>query len=215
MDYNTKKAAFTMAEVLITIGILGLAMAMTFPSIVRKYKRKTTETKLAKFYTIMNQAIRMSISEHGEILIDNTNKTSVNNSAYIEKWYKENITKYIKTIYEEGADKNGTYYKVSFIDGSGFNSYMSGSNTTTGKSSLYIFYCLNYKICDYGHYEGENQFLFTYSPEKQQVIPTYRGQSINNLKRSCYSENEESRHGCTALIEANGWKIPDDYPWIK
>lgn len=216
MDCKINKiAAFTMAEILITLGVLGIVIAMTLPTVVRKYKRKTAETKLAKFYTIMNQAVKMSISEHGEILIDNTNKTSVSNSAYIEKWYKENITKYIKTIYEEGADKNGTYYKVSFIDGTGFNSYMSASNTTTGKSSLYIFYCLNYKICDYGHYEGENQFLFTYSPEKQQVIPTYRGQSINNLKRSCYSENEGSRHGCTALIEANGWKIPDDYPWIK
>ncbi len=210
-----EKNAFTMSEVLITLGIIGIVASMTLPAVITKHKRKVAETKLAKFYSVINQALRMSIAEHGEILIDNTNKTSTSNVEYIEKWYKENITKYIKTIHEEGSDKTSTYYKVAFIDGSGFNSYMSGSNTTTGKSSLYIFYCLNYKICDYGHYEGENQFLFTYSPEKQQVIPTYRGQSINNLKRSCYSENEGSRHGCTALIEANGWKIPDDYPWIK
>lgn len=213
MDYNTKKAAFTMAEVLITIGILGLVMAMTFPSIVRKYKRKTTETKLAKFYTIMNQAIRMSISEHGEILIDNTNKTSVSNSAYIEKWYKENITKYIKKIYEEGADKNGTYYRVSFIDGTGFNSYMSSSNPTTGKSALYIFYCIDYKNCKLGQFDGKNHFLFVYNSEKQSITTAHQGQSYKNLRNNCYNTN--NRHSCAALIEANGWKIPDDYPWIK
>ena len=214
MDCKINKiAAFTMAEILITLGVLGIVIAMTLPTVVRKYKRKTAETKLAKFYTIMNQAVKMSISEHGEILIDNTNKTSVSNSAYIEKWYKENITKYIKTIYEEGADKNGTYYKVSFIDGTGFSSYMSASNQTTGKSSLFIFYCLNYKNCRHGQFDGKNQFLFIYNPEKQSIIPHNQGQSYRNLKNNCYSSI--NRHSCAALIEANNWKIPDDYPWIK
>lgn len=63
--------AFTMSEVLITIGIIGIVAAMTLPTVITKYKRKTAETKLAKFYSVINQAIRMSIAEHGEIIIDN------------------------------------------------------------------------------------------------------------------------------------------------
>lgn len=207
--------AFTMSEVLITIGIIGIIAAMTLPTVITKYKRKTAETKLAKFYSVINQAIRMSIAEHGEIIIDNENKSDATNAEYIEQWYKENITKYIKTISEEGADKNSAYYKVAFIDGSGFNSYMSRSNPTNGKSNLYIFYCLNYKTCKLGQYEGENQFLFTYSPETQSVVATFSNLTIEQLKKQCYSENKDSRHGCTALIQANGWKIPDDYPWIR
>lgn len=209
------KKAFTMAEVLITLGIIGIIVAITLPSIITKYKRKAAETKLAKFYSVMNQAIRMSIAEHGEILIDNTNKTDAANAEYIEKWYKENITKYIKTIHDEGADKRSDYYKVAFIDGSGFNSYMSGSSDITGKSNLYIFYCLNYEICELGQYDGENQFLFVYSPTKMMVEPGYSGSSITNLKNGCYDKNKGNRHGCAALIKANGWKIPDDYPWIR
>ena len=209
------KKSFTIAEVLITIGIIGIIAAIIIPGLMAKHKRKIAETKLAKFYSVMNQALRMSIAEHGEILIDNTNKSDTSNSEYIEKWYKENITKYIKTIHEEGSDKNNAYYKVAFIDGSGFNSFMSTSSPTSGKSILYIMYCLDYQICKNGNYDGKNQFLFLYNPETQQVLPIFRGYSINILKNGCYSENAGSRHYCAALIEANGWKIPDDYPWIK
>lgn len=210
------KKAFTMAEVLITLGIIGIIVAITLPSIITKYKRKAAETKLAKFYSVMNQAIRMSIAEHGEILIDNTNKADTANAEYIEKWYKENITKYIQTIHEEGSDKYEDYYRVAFIDGSGFNSYMSRSNSS-GKSYLYIFYCLNYEICELGRYEGENQFLFTYNPTKMIVAPisSGSGDSIQELKNRCYNKDENNRHYCSTLIEANGWKIPDDYPWIR
>lgn len=210
------KKAFTMAEVLITLGIIGIIVAITLPSIITKYKRKAAETKLAKFYSVMNQAIRMSIAEHGEILIDNTNKADTANAEYIEKWYKENLTKYIQTIHEEGADKYEDYYRVAFIDGSGFNSYMSGTNSS-GKSNLYIFYCLNYEICELGRYEGENQFLFIYNPTKMIVEPIYSGSgdSIQELKNRCYNKDENNRHHCATLIEANGWKIPDDYPWIR
>ena len=212
--YKQKKA-FTMAEVLITLGILGIVIAMTLPSIIKKYRRNVAAVKLEKFYSVMNQALRRSIAEHGEIMIDDTNKVDASNAEYIEMWYKENITKYIQTIHEEGADKYSDYYRVAFIDGSGFNSYMSTSSTQTGQSNLYIFYCLSYKTCELGRYEGENQFLFILDTKKSMITPVYSGGSIQGLKDKCYNENIGYRHGCAALIEANGWKIPDDYPWIK
>lgn len=208
--------AFTLAEVLITLGIIGVVAALTIPSVITKYKRQTASTKLEKFYSVINQAIRLSIAEHGDIYINNENKANASNAAYIEKWYKEYITKYIQTIHEEGADKYEDYYRVAFIDGSGFNSYMSGTNSS-GKSNLYIFYCLNYEICELGRYEGENQFLFIYNPTKMIVEPIYSGSgdSIQELKNRCYNKDENNRHHCATLIEANGWKIPDDYPWIR
>lgn len=36
---NTKKSAFTMAEVLITLGILGIVIAMTLPLIISNYQK--------------------------------------------------------------------------------------------------------------------------------------------------------------------------------
>ena len=41
---------FTMAEVLITLGILGVVIAMTLPGLMGKYNNKIAETRLQKFY---------------------------------------------------------------------------------------------------------------------------------------------------------------------
>ena len=81
---------------------------------------------------------------------------------------------------------------------------------------FYIFYCLNYNICQLGHYNGKDHFLFVYDPTKKMVTPAYSGDNINHLKDKCYNAATEGyRWHCAALIEANGWKIPDDYPYIK
>ena len=44
-----KIRAFTLAEVLITLGIIGIVAAMTFPILMTKYNYKITETRLKKF----------------------------------------------------------------------------------------------------------------------------------------------------------------------
>ena len=40
-----KTKAFTMAEVLITIGIIGIIAAMTFPSLINRYQEKVAYTR--------------------------------------------------------------------------------------------------------------------------------------------------------------------------
>ena len=209
------KKGFTLSEVLITLGVIGVVAAITLPSLITKCRRQEAATKLEKFHTIINQAVKMSIAEHGEIDLDNKNREDASNAEYIEKWYKENITKYIKTIKEEGSEKNSAYYKAAFVDGTGFNSFMGTSNPTTGKSNLYIFFCLNYKKCTNGSFDGKDTFAFAYSSDKKMVVPIYTTLDEDTLKQSCYNNSAASRHGCAALIQANGWKIPDDYPWIR
>lgn len=43
-----KKSAFTMAEVLITLGVLGIVIAMTLPSIISNYQKKTNDKPTKK-----------------------------------------------------------------------------------------------------------------------------------------------------------------------
>ena len=43
---NNRKVAFTLAEVLITLGIIGVVAAMTMPSLIQNYQEKATVTKL-------------------------------------------------------------------------------------------------------------------------------------------------------------------------
>ena len=63
---NRISKGFTLAEVLITLGIIGVVAAMTIPSLITSYNKKITETRLEKFYSIFNQAIRLSVAENGD-----------------------------------------------------------------------------------------------------------------------------------------------------
>lgn len=58
-------AAFTMAEVLITLGVIGIVAAMTLPTVITKYRKQVTVTSLKKFYTVMAQAIEQSSLDNG------------------------------------------------------------------------------------------------------------------------------------------------------
>lgn len=71
-----KKFAFTLAEVLITLGIIGVIAALTVPTLVSKYKEKVTVTKLKKVNSILNNAMLSAINEYGTI--DNWGITSSN-----------------------------------------------------------------------------------------------------------------------------------------
>lgn len=53
-----RKIAFTLAEVLITLGIIGIVAAMTLPALINKYQQKQTITQLQKVYSVLNQALR-------------------------------------------------------------------------------------------------------------------------------------------------------------
>lgn len=49
--------AFTLAEVLITLGIIGIVAAMTLPSVINKIQNKDKTARLKKFYSSINQAV--------------------------------------------------------------------------------------------------------------------------------------------------------------
>ena len=62
-----KSLAFTLAEVLITIGIIGIVATITIPTLMTKYAKKRTETQLKAFYSKINQTLKMSAAENGDI----------------------------------------------------------------------------------------------------------------------------------------------------
>ena len=51
---------FTLAEVLITLGIIGVVAAMTLPVLVQKNNNRVVEVRLMKFYSAINQAVKMA-----------------------------------------------------------------------------------------------------------------------------------------------------------
>lgn len=60
------KPAFTLAEILITLGIIGVVAAMTMPSLIANHKELETVVKVKKFYSLLEQAVIMSRIENEE-----------------------------------------------------------------------------------------------------------------------------------------------------
>lgn len=56
---------FTLAEVLITLGIIGIAASMTMPSLIQNHKEKETVAKLKKINSVLSQALISAIDESG------------------------------------------------------------------------------------------------------------------------------------------------------
>ena len=55
MSKSYRKAAFTLAEVLVTLGIIGVVSAMTVPSLMQNYQRQSYVTQLHKVYNELYQ----------------------------------------------------------------------------------------------------------------------------------------------------------------
>lgn len=63
---NNCKTAFTLAEVLITLGIIGVVAAITMPTIIGKTQKTTIENRLKHFYSTINQAVAHAEVEYGD-----------------------------------------------------------------------------------------------------------------------------------------------------
>ena len=63
--FNKTKSAFTLAEVLITLIIIGIVAALTIPTAINHYRKQQTASKLKKFYSTFGQAISRSVTDNG------------------------------------------------------------------------------------------------------------------------------------------------------
>lgn len=56
-----KKVAFTLAEVLITLGIIGVVAAITLPTLVANYQKQVWVNQLKKTYTTLNEGLKQML----------------------------------------------------------------------------------------------------------------------------------------------------------
>lgn len=65
--------AFTLAEVLITLAIIGVVAALTIPSVISNTQQQEFKTGLRKAVSVLNSSITMSMALDGETPYDNAN----------------------------------------------------------------------------------------------------------------------------------------------
>ena len=222
-----RKIAFTLAEVLITLGIIGVVAAMTLPTLIANYEKKATTTKVKKAYSELLNAIRMSEAHHGEMKEwTYPENTSIENTR---NFVNEYIKPYYNDLQEcaEGADTkcgvavsaNGVTYVTSngtILSIVAYNPLLyvtvniNGKykkNTLLGKDKFY-FSTKTGKLMPYGWKEN-----ITKEDIKTGFTDDNGVSLISCKKEKGDNENELHRHGCTALLMLNNWEIDDDYPW--
>ena len=221
-----KNYGFTLAEVLITLGIIGVVAAMTMPVLIGSYRKSVTATKLEKFYSIMNQAIKLAEVDNGEASMWLPQQGDA--FGDFGQWYNTYLDKNIKSL---SKNYYSQYYHVAFADGSGFAAYIPPSDQEGANLvSAYIFYCLDYKYCAMDTYEngtvfsenksfdGIHTFLFGICKDGRFTASAHCSKNTytrEEFLNGCSNSDSHKRHMCTALIQYDGWKISKDYPWIK
>lgn len=166
------KKAFTLSEVLITLGIIGVVAALTMPAVIANYQKQETISRLQKVYSVLSQAVKQAELNEGEIKYWNF-------SLPPENFYKTYIKPYI-TVSQEFINSDPPFdisYKC--LNGRICNTYGSYSNKSVPKiilndGSMIIFDFLgnNYEVIltDINGYKkpntwGKDMFAFSIQAE--------------------------------------------------
>ena len=228
------KAGFTLAEVLITLGIIGVVAAMTIPSLMTAYNKHLTETRLKKFYSLFNQAIKLSVVVNDEYEgwddywaasgnsynedgseIDQVENVDAAFDKYLAPHMKVMQKKHIRN---EANKATKTLYILA--DGSAF-AYRGIDTRDISFFPKNPEKCLKQK-----KQAGRCSFMFIFHPiEKGKHWQPHYGKGLEpymyawdgkkeSLRTDPTSGCNEKASGffCTTLIRENGWKIPSNYP---
>lgn len=142
-DYlGYKKSGFTLSEVLITLGVIGVVAALTIPSLSMSYQRRIWESKLKKVYAIATNACeRMLVEEH----VSRVNETEIYGQYVSESGLTDTeIKKYFKTMKSGGVVANKGY-AIYIPDGAvlylvaennGFRFYTDVTGESTGPNEV-------------------------------------------------------------------------------
>lgn len=125
------KMAFTIAEILIVLGIVGIIAQMTIPSLIQSVQQQTTVVSLKKAYTNMSQAYASAVAENGTP--DNWDLGSTNGAVNL----LEKFAPYLRITKNCGTGKGcwPSSVKYKYINGS-FVSSAADDDTALAKAQL-------------------------------------------------------------------------------
>ena len=223
-DHIRPKAAFTLAEVLITLGIIGVVAAMTIPNLITTHQKKVTVTKLQKAISVLNQAYKTSYEEVGEP----DDAFLLGSEAYFNTYWAPFVKTAVlcETSKKCGFSGNvshprgtsqgfdfGSDIMVAFITQDGLlYAILTASTGSTPDTTV----ASNIIAVDINGGKGPNRFGrdFFYLirlPEGKGVQPLGFDQSYQSVANSCSYKGDGWR--CAEYIKRSGWQIDDAYPW--
>lgn len=223
---RSKRIAFTLAEVLITLGIIGVVASLTMPLLIQYHKKQEASTRLKKFYSAISQAILLSEIDNGPALdwqypsyisSDSQQISAEDNKKASLSFFNKYLAKYLKYV---SVDENASYtesdnivryIKVSLADSSYF--YMKlgacidlrfdvNGDKAPNKDGrdIYTFVICSGNNADY-HCAGK-----PFCPYGYGVFYNNRTAAKNNCAKGAGDT-------CANLLLIDNWEFKEDYPF--
>ena len=238
MNKNNVKQGFTLSEILITLGIVGVISALLIPQVLSNYRKNVTQTKLRATLSILDNAIQKSEIEKS-IEWDSTICTIPHNGClefydYGKSAYETFISENVKTaqIYPQGkfAGKFSNHDKVQIGPGIRYGfSFRLNNGVLCFIYNGKIFIVTNERD---GLLIGRDAFLFEpykncwyakncktrFAPltnetrakwTREQLVSACKTGSPNVTKGQLF---DNKYYVCSDLFVQDGMKFPKDYP---
>ena len=218
------KIAFTLAEVLITLGIIGVVAAMTMPALIQRQNEKATVVKLKKAYSVLENAYRLAKEENGDFSGWFSGTDCVENT----KIFAQTMKKYLKVSQDcgfnpgclpegnvkhlDGTDydfgnynQSTTEYRMVLADGTAIMFYLRSYAYLTCKNDEY---CGNIKVLT-GNKNSEYKWgkdFFTFNITHNRIIPSgHYEDTVLPFEQFCNitDHRRENGLGCAAWVIFN------------
>ncbi len=224
MKFSKLKRSFTLAEVLITLGIIGIVAAMTMPSLIQNTNDKQTVSRLKKVYSSLSQAYIMLTAEYGDptnwgIVVANGG----NADTPTEEGTKSSVNlanlfaKYMRTIKNCGAgkgcfssgstvDNRQDIGKIMLNDGTSLGfAGLNGECTNNRGNTKHLSSVCAWIIVDTNGNRRPNQYgvdIFEFSLTKYGIIPYGTPEDTTwSFETTCFKSGKYN--GCTAWVLYN------------
>lgn len=215
--------AFTLAEVLITLVIIGVIAAITVPIIWGEYQKQITVERLKKAYSTLAQTTARAIADNGSI--EGWEMGEENNPDDAISFFNTYIAPYISMMKPPVKRSDGNWNDVQyFLNGEKNNYGNSYARTYLADGTSLTFDIHNgNRLVIWIDINGDNKpnkigrdiFLLNYYIDSghftPQETPWTREKLLSSASYAC-NKNQKGSF-CLALIMKDGWQIKKDYPW--
>ena len=224
------KFGFTLAEVLITLGIIGVVAAMTIPNLIATHQKKQTVVKLQKAISVMNQAYRLAYDDVGEVTAEEARTLGAQN--YFDKFWAPYIK--VQSICSVEGCGYGAYPQWKMTNGSPYGLAVHTSDARVAFKSMDCFFYIvvtytggsddstvtvNSVYVDINgtakpNTMGKDIFMLERKIDGEKggvVVPAYSSFTNAQVDRNCSKSG--TGECCAEKIKRAGWRIDKSYPW--
>ena len=184
------KKGFTLAEVLITLAIIGVVAAIAIPSVISNSQQQEFKTGLRKAVSVLNSAITMNMALDGESPYDNANLF-----GYLMKHMA--VINTLESIAEKYVAVNtyGVIANCAFYTTDGMRYEFSRETASTLHYKLYENN--NVELCTKAHVDKDS----TWAPTAQ-ICGGCGSYGLNN------NPDGTTKPPCLIMVDVNGDRKP-------